>query len=99
MDVFVLSSLYEGFGLVLLEAMDAGVPVIASNNSAIPEVLGNDFPGLARTGDVQDFLEKMSQFVNIENRKHVLQVQNVQLGIFRADLMCSRISDIYHLTL
>jgi glycosyltransferase involved in cell wall biosynthesis len=95
MDVFVLSSLYEGFGLVLLEAMDAGVPVIASDNSAIPEVLGNEFPGLARTGDVHDFLEKMNQFVDVENRKHVLEVQNVRLGIFKADLMCSKIASIY----
>ncbi len=99
MDVFVLSSLYEGFGLVLLEAMDAGVPIIASNNSAIPEVLGDNFPGLAKTGDVQDFLGKMNQFVDIENRKHVLQAQNTRLGIFRADLMCSKIASIYQLTL
>ncbi len=99
MDVFVLSSLYEGFGLVLLEAMDAGVPVIASNNSAIPEVLGDDFPGLAKTGDVQSFLEIMSRFVEIENRKHVLEVQDKRLGIFKADLMCSRISNVYQLAL
>ena len=99
MDVFVLSSLYEGFGLVLLEAMDSGVPVIASNNSAIPEVLGTDFPGLAKTGDALDFLEKMNQFVNIENRKLVLQVQNVRLGIFKADVMCSKIASIYQLAL
>ena len=99
MDVFVLSSLYEGFGLVLLEAMDAGVPIIASNNSAIPEVLGTDFPGLARTGDVQSFLEKMNRFVEIENRKHVLEVQDDRLGIFKADLMCSKITKIYQLAL
>ena len=99
MDVFVLSSLYEGFGLVLLEAMDAGVPVIASNNSAIPEVLGTDFPGLARTGDVKSFLEIMNRFVEIENRKHVLEVQDERLGIFQADLMCSRISNVYQLAL
>ena len=49
------------FGLWLKEAMDAGVPVIASNNSAIPEVLGTDFPGLARTGDVQSFFEKSEE--------------------------------------
>jgi glycosyltransferase involved in cell wall biosynthesis len=99
MDLFVLSSLYEGFGLVLLEAMDAGVPVIASNNSAIPEVLGSDFPGLAKTRDVQDFLGKMNQFVDIENRKYILQVQNVRLGVFKAELMCSKIARIYQLAL
>lgn len=39
-SLFVFPSLYEGFGLPLLEAMACGVPVIASNNSSIPEVVG-----------------------------------------------------------
>ncbi|MBI4635702.1 MAG: glycosyltransferase [Candidatus Rokubacteria bacterium] len=39
--VFFFPSLYEGFGLPLLEAMAAGTPVAASNRSSIPEVLGD----------------------------------------------------------
>lgn len=38
---FVFPSLHEGFGLPLLEAIAAGTPVIASNRSTSPEVLGN----------------------------------------------------------
>ncbi|MFD2276194.1 glycosyltransferase family 4 protein [Rubritalea spongiae] len=40
-DVLVVPSLYEGFGLPLLEAMARGVPVIASNTTSLPEVGGD----------------------------------------------------------
>lgn len=38
---FVYTSQYEGFGLPPLEAMQCGCPVITSNNSSLPEVVGN----------------------------------------------------------
>jgi glycosyltransferase involved in cell wall biosynthesis len=40
-DVFVYPSLYEGFGLPPLEAMACGTPVITSNISSLPEVVGD----------------------------------------------------------
>ena len=39
-SLFVMPSLYEGFGLPLLEAMSVGVPVITSNRSSMPEIVG-----------------------------------------------------------
>jgi len=39
--VFVFPSLYEGFGLPILEAMQAGVPVASSNAASLPEVCGD----------------------------------------------------------
>lgn len=40
-ELFVFPSLYEGFGLPVLEAMACGTPVVASNMSAVPECVGD----------------------------------------------------------
>lgn len=40
-NLFVYPSIYEGFGLPPLEAMACGIPVITSNTSSLPEVVGN----------------------------------------------------------
>lgn len=40
-DAFVYPSLYEGFGLPVLDAMARGVPVVTSNTSALPELTGD----------------------------------------------------------
>lgn len=97
LDVFILTSKYEGFGMVLLEAMDAGVPIIASNNSAIPEVLGQDFPGLCETGKKAEFAQKLFQLRDPDFRALVLNHQESRLNLFDASSMCKKIVSIYSL--
>jgi len=57
-ELFVYPSFYEGFGLPPIEAMACGVPVIASNVTSIPEILG-DSTLLVNPHDVNDLCEKM----------------------------------------
>lgn len=40
-QIFVFPSLYEGFGMPILEAMDCNCPVVLSNTSSFPEIAGN----------------------------------------------------------
>ncbi len=47
-DVFLFPTLYEGFGLPILEAQSLGVPVVASNNSSIVEIVSKTISPLGR---------------------------------------------------
>ncbi len=59
-DLFVFPSYYEGFGIVLLEAMACGLPVLASNASAIPElVIEGETGSLVNPGDSIALSEKL----------------------------------------
>ncbi len=95
MDLFLLTSIYEGFGLVLLEAMQMRLPIVASNNSAIPEVLGVDHPGLARTGDHFDFVFKMKVLLDKDTRDNVLEFQKNRLELFSPSKMALKIETVY----
>jgi glycosyltransferase involved in cell wall biosynthesis len=74
--VFVFPSLEEGFGLPPLEAMASGAPVIASNTSAMPEVLG-DAALLVQPTDVAALTTALH--VMLENRE--LQTYYRQAGL------------------
>ncbi len=95
LDVFILTSSYEGFGMVLFEAMDAGIPIVASKNSAIPEVLGEEFPGLCVTGDAEDFLLKINALKEPKYRNLVLGIQEERLRMFSANSMSEKMLKLY----
>jgi len=94
-DVFLLSSLYEGLGLVLLEAISNQTPILAANNSAIPEVLGHDFPGFFETSDWESLFNKMKQTERDEFRQTLLDAQELRIKYFKPEVMAKNIQDVY----
>jgi glycosyltransferase involved in cell wall biosynthesis len=60
-SAFVFPSLYEGFGLTPLEAMSCGAPVICSNRTSLPEVVGD----AAITIDPDDLLSMVDAMYNV----------------------------------
>lgn len=67
-DVFIYPSLFEGFGLPPLEAMACGTPVIVSNVTAIPEIVG-DAALFVDPYDISSIAEGIDRLVSSDNLK------------------------------
>jgi glycosyltransferase involved in cell wall biosynthesis len=72
-DVFVHTSRWEGFGLVLLEAMLAGLPVAATRVSAVPEVVADGETGLlVEPGDREALARALDELLSDPPRARAL---------------------------
>ena len=68
-DVFVFPSYSEGFGRVLVEAMASGLPIIATETSAAPDLINSDDVGkLIQSGNVDQLVEAMKSFIRSPRR-------------------------------
>lgn len=65
-QIFILPSLYEGFGLPILEAMKYGCPVITSNVSSLPEA-GGDAAEYVDPENVNDIAAKLEKVLSDKN--------------------------------
>ncbi len=87
---FVLPSWHEGFGLPALEAMSCGAPVIGSNTSSLPEVIGNP-DALFDPFDEKSISKKIAQVLSDEKfRKRLIKHGLEQSKKFSWDLIAKR---------
>ena len=78
-QALVLPSLYEGFGLPILEAMGCGTPVVCSRTSSLPEVAG-DAGILIDPGDSDDLAAGIARVI----QDSVLRQELMQRGLSQA---------------
>ena len=72
-DLFIYPCLYAGFGLPPLEAMSCGTPVIASNNSSLPEVVG-DAGLLINPYDITEIADAINNIITDDDlRKNLIK--------------------------
>jgi glycosyltransferase involved in cell wall biosynthesis len=97
-SIFVLASKWEGFGLVLVEAMASGTPVIASNVDAIPEIIDDGRTGLLfQVNNPADLAEKILKLIKDQELSNQL-VENASKEIDRFSIskMVNELDGLYH---
>lgn len=95
-QVFVYPSIYEGFGLPPLEALACGTPVLTSNSSSLPEVVGQAAL-LVHAGDVDELSSGMLRLLNDRAlREHLRQAGLEQARQFRWEASARQIIEHYH---
>jgi glycosyltransferase involved in cell wall biosynthesis len=93
--VFVFPSLYEGFGLPLIEAMACGVPVVASNVSSIPEVV-NDAAMLVAPHGAEEFADAICHVMGDESLRRALVERGIQRARhFRYDVAARKVLRVF----
>lgn len=94
-QVFVYPSIYEGFGLPVLEALASGCPVIASNTSSLPEIVG-DAALLIEPEDFGDLAEKITRvFLDNDLRQKLIQKGLTQSQKFSWEKTAKKTLEVY----
>lgn len=96
-SVFVLSSLYEGFGNVLAEAMFLGTPVVATNCPSGPEEIleGGKWGRLVPPGDAQSLAEAIVQTLNDRNADKLFGATQRARKFAVAEVVDSYINELF----
>lgn len=95
MDGFILASRYEGLGMVLLEAMAFSVPILASNNQAHLEVLGQDHPAFFDIGDANGLSKLILDLVETDLSDAIISCSDQRSTHFGLERMGLEIEKIY----
>ncbi len=86
-DVFVLPSVKEGFPWVLIEAMSAKLPVIATDVGAVPEIINDHKNGLlVKPKDPAGLADKIKEVLENDRLKNELGIQAHQTVLFKFEL-------------
>ena len=97
-SIFVLSSRYEGFGMVLIEAMSFGIPCVSFDcNYGPSDIIKDGEDGfLIKNGDEKDFAQKLQELMRDENlRKEMGEKARVNVERFLPEHVVKKWDELF----
>jgi glycosyltransferase involved in cell wall biosynthesis len=94
-SIFIYTSLFEGFGIPILEAMYCNVPVIASNTSCMPETGGDAAMYVNPTSELELADAIKTIWNNAEIAKDMIEKGNKHIQNFTAEKCSNAVMEVY----
>ncbi len=97
-DIFVLSSIREGLPLAILEAMDCGKPIIATNVGGVPEIVKNGINGiLVQPKDPEALYSAMKELLDDRGKMEKMGYEGKKIcgNNFSSKVMVDRVEELY----
>ena len=95
-DVFILPSLFEGMPITIIEAMAAGMPIIASNVGGIPDIITNRKNGILIKPEAADLVKALNELADDEElRKRLGEAALESSKLYTSDQMAREYVNYY----
>ncbi len=94
-NCFVLSSSYEAFGVVLIEAMSTGLPVIATRSGGPESILDESLGYLVDPGNTGELTEAMLKMINEYDRFSQQNIREKTLRRYGSPIITEKYLDVF----
>ena len=95
-DVLLFPSIYEGYGLPLVEALKSELPIVASNIATTKEILGK-YPLLYRPRDFVSMSKAIIKILNNKNYlKYLKKILFIRSKMFNEEIYFKKLKKLYH---